>query len=140
MNYQDNDTLGMYSTDSNGAGPRTNKGPGPELMGADTLLGNDVYNLKGEDIGDIKEIMLDMRDGRVAYAVLAFTAFLSMGEKLFAVPWSALTLDTEHKRFTLNVDKDRLKDAPGFDKSRWPNMADQSWQKEIHTYYGTSQH
>ena len=136
MNYEDNDTFGMYT--NSGAGPTTKKGPGPELMGADTLVGNDVYNLKGEDIGDIKEIMLDMRSGRVGYAVLAFEPFLSMGEKLFAVPWNALTLDTEHKRFTLNVEKDRLKDAPGFDKKHWPNMADQTWQKEIHTYYGTA--
>jgi len=138
MNYQENDTFGMYNVDGNGAGPQARKGPGPELMGADTLVGNDVYNPKGEDIGDIKEIMLDMRNGRVAYAVLSFEPFLSMGEKLFAVPWNALTLDTEHKRFTLNVEKDRLKDAPGFDKSRWPNMADQTWQKQIHAYYGTS--
>lgn len=107
-------------------------------MGADTLVGSDVYNLKGEDIGDIKEIMLDMRSGRVGYAVLSFKPFLSLREKkLFAVPRGALTLDTEHKRFTLNVDKERLKDAPGFDRSHWPNMADQTWENEIHSYYRT---
>jgi sporulation protein YlmC with PRC-barrel domain len=95
-------------------------------MGADTLVGNDVYNQKNEDLGDIKEIMLDMRSGKVGYAVLSFGGFLGMGEKLFAVPWNALTLDTKNKRFVLNVEKDRLKDAPGFDKDKWPNMADQS--------------
>lgn len=138
MNYEDNDTFGMYSAGGNGAGPAVKKGPGPELMGAKTLVGNDVYNRKGEDLGDIKEIMLDMRSGNVGYAVLSFEPFLSMGEKLFAVPWKALTLDTKNKRFTLNVEKDRLKDAPGFDQSDWPNMADQSWQKAIHSYYGTT--
>jgi sporulation protein YlmC with PRC-barrel domain len=112
-------------------------GPGPELLGADTLVGNDVYNQKGEKLGDIKEVMLDMRSGRVAYAVLSFGGFLGMGEKLFAVPWNALILDTKNKRFVLNVEKDRLKEAPGFDKAHWPNMADQSWAKEIHSYYGT---
>lgn len=117
------------------AGPSTKKGPGPELMGAKTLIGNDVYNKQGDDIGDIKDIMLDMRDGRVSYAVLEFTAFFSTGAKLFAVPWSALRLDTENKRFVLDVAKDRLKDAPGFDKSHWPDMADQTWQNEIHGYY-----
>jgi len=106
-------------------------------MGANTLIGNDVYNHKAEDLGDIKEIMLDMRSGKVGYAVLSFGGFLGMGEKLFAVPWNALTLDTKNKRFVLNVEKDRLKDAPGFDKDKWPNMADQSWAREIHSYYGT---
>ena len=103
-------------------------------MGADTLVGNDVCNQKGEDVGDIKEIMLDMHNGKVSYAVLSFGGFLGMGEKLFAVPWGALTLDTKNKRFVLNVEKDRLKNAPGFDKDHWPDMADQSWAREIHSY------
>jgi len=136
MNYEERDTFGMYKV-GKGPGPNARRGPGPEMMGADTLVGNDVYNPKDEDLGDIKEIMLDMRSGRVAYAVLSFGGFLGMGEKLFAVPWKALILDTENKRFVLNVEKDRLKDAPGFDKDHWPNMSDQSWAKEIHSYYGT---
>ena len=60
-----------------------------------------------------------------------------MGEKLFAVPWNALTLDTKNKRFVLKLEKDRLTGAPGFDKDKWPNMADQSWASGIHSYYGT---
>ena len=87
--------------------------------------------------GDIKEIMLDVRSGTVSYAVLSFGGFLGMGEKLFAVPWNALTLDTVNKRFVLNVEKQRLENAPGFDKDSWPNMADESWASEIHTFYGT---
>ena len=128
MNYENQDVYGMY---------KEKHGPGPQLMGANTLNGNDVFNKQDEDLGDVKEIMLDMRSGRVSYAVLSFGGFLGMGEKLFAVPWSALTLDTKNKRFVLNVDKDRLKDAPGFDQNKWPNMADESWAKGIHSYYGT---
>ena len=67
----------------------------------------------------------------------SFGGFLSMGEKLFAVPWNALTLDTATRSFKLNVDKDRLKTAPGFDKDQWPNMADATWAQSIHAYYGT---
>ena len=141
MNYMDRDKFGMYkNSKSKAPGPVVRQGPGPELMGADTLVGNDVCNLKGEGLGDIKEIMLDMRSGKVGYAVLSFSPFFSMGEKLFAVPWNALTLDTENKRFTLNVEKDRLKTAPGFDKDHWPNMADQTWEKEIHSWYAAAPH
>lgn len=113
---------------------------GPAMMSAGSLTGDEVCNHKGEVLGDIKEIMLDMRSGRVAYAVLSYGGFLGMGEKLFAVPWNALTLDPENKRFVLNVEKDRLKDAPGFDKDQWPDMGDPSWSKGIHSYYGTTQH
>ncbi len=130
MSYLDRDTFGMYkSFDVNG--------PGPALMGADTLIGNDVYNQKEEDLGDIKEIMLDMRSGKIAYAVLSSGGFLGMGNKLFAVPWNALKLDTVNKRFVLNVEKDRLKDAPGFDKDAWPDLADPTWAARVHAYYGT---
>jgi len=130
MSYMDRDTYGIYKTHPGG-------GPGPGVMGADTLIGNDVYNAKEENLGDIKEIMLDMRTGKVNYAVLSFGGFLGMGEKLFAVPWNALKLDTVNERFILDVDKDRLKNAPGFDKDHWPDMADQNWQNKIHAYYKT---
>ena len=141
MNYEDRDTYGIYrGNGSSEPGPDLRHGPGPEMMGAHTLVGNDVYNPKDEKLGDIKEIMLDLRNGTVAYAVLSFGGFLGMGEKLFAVPWHALTLDTKNKRFVLNVEKDRLENAPGFDKDNWPNMADQSWAREIHSYYGVNLH
>src|SRR5665647_2261044 len=92
MNYEERDPYGMYKVNpisASGSGVR--QGPGPELMGANTLIGNDVYNQKDENLGDIKEIMLDVRSGRVRYAVLSFGGFLGMGEKLFAIPWSQLT-------------------------------------------------
>ena len=133
MNYLDRDTHGMYAR-------RDDHGPGPELMGADTLIGNDVYNHKEERLGDIKEIMLDVSTGSVAYAVLSFGGFLGMADKLFAVPWSALILDTRNKRFLLNVEKERLRDAPGFDKDDWPNMKDEVWASKVRSYYGTATH
>jgi sporulation protein YlmC with PRC-barrel domain len=132
MSYLDRDPYGMYTKYKG-----VDEGPGPRLMGADTLLGNDVYNRKGEDLGDIKEIMLDMASGRVAYAVLSFGGVLGIGDKLFAVPWEALKLDTKNKRFTMDVDKERLEMAPGFDKDRWPDMAEETWSREIHSFYGT---
>jgi hypothetical protein len=131
MNYQEQDTYGMYKS-------RTEGGPGPGLMGANTLDGNDVFNRKDEDLGDIKEIMIDMGTGRVAYAVLSYGGFMGIGDKLFAVPWHALTLDTTNKRFVLDVEKDRLDNAPGFDKDQWPDMADTAWAKEVHEYYGVT--
>ena len=130
MTYADRDRYGMYK-DTGSAGP------GPALMGADTLIGDSVVNNDDEDLGDIKEIMLDMRTGQVAYAVLAMGGFLGLGEKLFAVPWQALQLDTINKRFVLNIDKNRLQSAPGFDPDAWPDMGDVTWAQQIHSFYGT---
>lgn len=123
------------------SGPDSRHGPGPELMGAHTLIGNDVYNNDMLDLGDIKEIMLDMRTGRVSYAVLSFGGFfMGMGEKLFAVPWDALKLDTEKKCFVLDVKRERLEEAPGFDRNHWPDMADKTWEAGVHAFYGTHPH
>jgi hypothetical protein len=130
MSYMDRDKYGMYQG-------KTSAGPGPALMGADTLIGDSVVNGADDDLGDIKEIMIDMQSGHVAYAVLAFGGFLGMGEKLFAVPWQALHLDTANHRFVLNIEKERLKTAPGFDKDAWPDMGDMTWAKQIHSFYGT---
>jgi hypothetical protein len=107
-------------------------------MGANTLLGNDVYNTDGEDLGDVKEFMIDMVTGKVAYAVLSFGGVLGLGDKLFAVPWAALKLDTLNHRFTLSVLKSALKDAPGFDKAHWPSMSDKAWSTDVRKFYGTS--
>ena len=129
MNYMENEHYDMHKGVSVGSGS--------VLMGADTLVGYDVYNTEGQDLGDIKDIILNVFDGKVSYAVLEFGGFLGIGEKLFAVPWEALKLDAENKRFTLDVGKERLENAPGFDKDHWPNMADETWAKEVNAYYGT---
>jgi sporulation protein YlmC with PRC-barrel domain len=107
------------------------------VLSASSLAGDDVYDTKGEKLGSVKEIMLDTRAGKISYVVLSFGGFLSVGEKLFAVPWGALTVDTENKRLVMDTNEERLKEAPGFDKDNWPNMADPAWEKTVHAYYGT---
>jgi sporulation protein YlmC with PRC-barrel domain len=108
----------------------------PRVLAADTLTGDKVVNLQNEDLGKIEHLMIDLGTGRIAYAVLSFGGFLGMGDKLFAIPWSALTVDTLEKRFILQVDKELLKLAPGFDKEQWPNMADRAWGTQVFKYYG----
>lgn len=140
----DKDVNKTYNGDSANTyrkpGPDQSHGPGPLLMSAATLVGDDVYNTKGEALGDIKEIMIDTMSGTIAYAVVAVGGFLGMGNKLFAIPWKPLKLDTARKRFTLDISKERMKDAPGFDKDHWPDMADPRWNKDVRDFYGVTQH
>src|ERR1700674_3593003 len=85
------------------------------VLSASTLAGDQVQNSAGENLGKVDEIMIDIPSGRVAYAVLSFGGFLGMGNKLFALPWSALKLDEDEKCFVLDIDKKKLEHAPGFD-------------------------
>jgi sporulation protein YlmC with PRC-barrel domain len=110
--------------------------PTRRVMSAASLASDSVRNKTGEKVGSITDIMIDLPSGRVAYAVLSFGGFLGFGEKLFAIPWEALTLDEDNKWFILDVDKGTLENAPGFDKDNWPDMADASWGTDIHNYYG----
>ncbi|MCH7372956.1 PRC-barrel domain-containing protein [Aeromonas sp. MR16] len=116
---------------------KTGRRLGSRVLSASTLSGDDVYDPRGEKLGSIKELMLDIENGKVCYAVLSFGGFLSLGEKLFAVPWSALKVDTENKRFIMDTTEERMKNAPGFDRDNWANMADTSWEKSIYSYYDT---
>jgi sporulation protein YlmC with PRC-barrel domain len=107
-----------------------------QVLSAKTLAGDRVVNNRGEDLGKIEDLMIDLEAGRVAYAVLSFGGFLGVGDKLFAIPWGALRVDEAEKQFILNVDKELLKQAPGFDKNNWPDMTDPAWGAQLYGYYG----
>jgi len=107
----------------------------PKVLSASTLIGDGVRNPQGEDLGKIEELMIDLDNGRIAYAVLSFGGIMGIGDKLFAIPWSILKLSPEERKFILDVPKDMLKKAPGFDKDNWPDTGDRRWQEQIYTYY-----
>ncbi len=108
----------------------------PRFLSASTLSGDAIKNIQGESLGDLKDIMIDTASGKVSYAVLSFGGVLGLGDKLFAVPWESLAVDGENKHLVLNVSKERLKDAPGFDKDHWPNFADPAFAARMSGYYG----
>src|ERR1700685_1732706 len=101
-----------------------------------TLIGSSVVNAQNQDLGKIEDLVFDATSGRIAYAVLSFGGFLGMGDKYFAIPWNAFHFDLPQKRAVLNLDKMRFENAPGFDKDKWPNLADQQWGAIIYKHYG----
>ncbi|WP_321805626.1 PRC-barrel domain-containing protein [Burkholderia sp. BCC1993] len=117
---------------------RSAGGPGPDVMAAGTLEDDRVLTMDGDDIGKVTNIMLDIRSGRIAYAVVSSGGLLGFGDKLLAVPWNVLTLDAGRRCFVLPVSTERVRDAPGFEKDRWPTMADPAWAEELHAYYDAS--
>ncbi len=104
-------------------------------LSCSTLTGNAVRNAAGEDLGEIEDIMIDIDTGRIAYAVLSFGGILGMGDKLFAIPWEALQMSQEEHNFILNVSKDMLQKAPGFDKDNWPDTSDPEWNTRTREYW-----
>lgn len=107
-----------------------------QVLSSSSINGTEVQNMAREDLGKIQDLMIDLSEGRIAYAVLSFGGFLGMGDKYFAIPWEAFQVVQEEKVFLLNVPKEKLEQAPGFDKDKWPDFADTTWGQSIHEYYG----
>jgi len=107
------------------------------VVSASWITGEPVINRQGQDLGKIQDLVIDAKEGRLAYAVLSFGGFMGMGTKLFAMPWKAFEFsNTEHK-LILNVDKKQLETAPGFEKdAKWPDFADRAWGEGIYRHYG----
>lgn len=105
------------------------------VLSANTLKGDTIRNHAGEELGHLEEIVLDTDNGRIAYAVLAAGGFLGLGDKFFAIPWDMVSVDTESRELILDVEKEKLKDAPGFDKDNWPGTSDRSYIDDVYRYY-----
>lgn len=104
---------------------------------ASKIIGTDVRNRQGQKIGDIKDVVLDA-GGQIAYTVVSTGGFLGVGDRMHAIPWTALQKDGTNNYFVLDMDKERLKSAPGFDSRHWPNMADERWNTDTRNYYSTT--
>jgi sporulation protein YlmC with PRC-barrel domain len=105
------------------------------------LNGMEVKNSQGQSLGKIEELVIDVSTGKVAYAALSFGGVLGIGDKLFAVPWEQLTLKhgEDETHFVLDINKEKLAAAPGFNKDKWPDFANANWMQEINRYYQREQ-
>lgn len=116
---------------------RVEGNPTVSRLNAKLILGYEIRNPEGEDLGKVDNLMVNLQNGEVEYAVVEFGSFLGIGGKLFAVPFKELKLDADNKIFILNHDKEYLKKSPGFDKDHWPDTNDHSYFDNVTMYYGT---
>ncbi len=107
-------------------------------MRASELLGKSVRNKEGKDLGKVEDVLVSMNSGRVQYTVLSFGGFLGVGDKFFAVPLEAFDRSQQRDHLVLNVSEERLKNAEGFDKDKWPNYReDPSFFDKVRNTFGT---
>ncbi|WP_292443751.1 PRC-barrel domain-containing protein [Methylibium sp.] len=117
--------------------PQRPNGPGERLMSAGTLCGDRVVNRGGELLGTVSELLLDVDRGCIAYVVMAYGGFMGLGERLFALPWSALELNVERGWLILDAERSTFDTAPAFDKQHWPSTPDAQWHRDVHRHYGS---
>jgi sporulation protein YlmC with PRC-barrel domain len=103
---------------------------------ATSIIGDTVENPSGEKLGVIDNLMINLQTGQIEYAVLEYGSVLGIGGKLFAIPFRELQVKPSKHVFVLHREKEYLKNAPGFDKSHWPDTNDHSYFDDVDSYYG----
>lgn len=106
-----------------------------DLISSDKVEGTTVYNRAGEKLGSISEVMIGKRDGQVQYAVLSFGGLFGLGSDHYPLPWSMLDYEPEQGGYVVDIDKERLNDAPRYTRED-PPAYDRAYRENIYAYYG----
>lgn len=109
-----------------------------QLFQVADLVGAEIRNPQGEDLGEVEEMVVDVNDGSIRYAVVSYGGFLDLGDKLFAVPLKAMSLkhnEDGEAFFVVDIDEQRLENSEGFDDDNWPNFADTKFASSINKTY-----
>lgn len=106
------------------------------LQRATELIGMDVRNQQDEKLGTISDVIVDFQSGQAPFAVLSSGGFFGVGNRMLAIPTPSFQQNAGQDQFVLNMDRERLKSAPTFDKNNWPNMDESQWRSQIYSFYG----
>jgi sporulation protein YlmC with PRC-barrel domain len=104
--------------------------PATTLVRSGELIGKDVMTQMGDELGEVKDVVIDTRTGNVAFAVI------SSQDRLYPVPISMLSVDPGVDKLVLNIDKNRFVNAPSFTEDTWANITERQYGSQVYRYYG----
>ncbi|MBB3209195.1 sporulation protein YlmC with PRC-barrel domain [Rhodopirellula rubra] len=106
---------------------------------ASQLIGQNIYNKAEESIGEINDVVMDASTGKIAYVAVSYGGMLGLGDSLFAVPFKAFKCtkeqDGDDYHMCLDVTKQQLENAKGFNQDRWPAAADKQFMAGLNKMY-----
>ena len=108
------------------------------VISASKVTGTNVYNTAGEPLGEINDVMIDKRSGKIAYAIMSFGGFLGIGEQYHPLPWATLKYDTRQGGYVVGLTKEQLQGAPTYGHQDAPAWGDRAYETRIHDYYKTA--
>lgn len=116
---------------------RATQGARAVAMRVDNLTDLEVRDMQNEEVGKIKDLVVDLESGEIRYAALAVGGVLGVGDKLFAVPWKAFKVQKVEDEWValINAPAAKFENAPGFDDDNWPTFADENWQTTNDRFY-----
>jgi sporulation protein YlmC with PRC-barrel domain len=105
-----------------------------DVISSERVEGTNVYNVAGDKLGTIADLMIDKVSGQVRYAVMEFGGFFGLGTDRYPVPWSMLKYDTSRDGYVVPLDKSRLEGAPRY-SDEVPDY-DDVYRTNVDKYYG----
>ena len=108
-----------------------------ELIASNKVEGTAVYNTSGEQLGTINNFMVDKRSGQAQHAVMQFGGFLGIGADYYPIPWKMLTYSTDHGGYVVDLDKDKLNDAPSYSETEEPDY-NAGYGQQVYSHYGVT--
>lgn len=132
-NTQGNANRAQGATQPGAVNPQTQAG---RDFRASNVIGMNVRNPQNESLGEINDLIVDTTNGNVRYAVISFGGFLGMGDKLFAYPLNRFRIENRTNMLVLDVPREKLSNAPGFDRDRWPDWSSAEVRGEVDRFHG----
>lgn len=106
-----------------------------KLNPTNTLLKHGAMNDKGENLGKIEELLIDLETGRIMFAILSYGGFPGRS-KFFTVPWELLRFSAHDKKYILNVSRETIEKGAGYDSmDKVLEKADTNWLGDKYEYY-----
>jgi hypothetical protein len=110
--------------------------PTGRLIAASMVNGTSVYNLVGEKLGSVHDVLLDKMSGKAEFAIMSFGGFLGIGDRYHPLPWRILDYDPSLGGYKVDIDRRRLEGAPTYSASEFSLWDDPVHGRRVSDYYG----
>lgn len=104
------------------------------------VIGSKVKDSGGEEVGVIKDVVLDRGTGCLAYVVLSAGkgGTLTTETKTVAAPWSVFSAGSEPKTYVTRIERERIYSAPVWEASRSEEYTRTEYINNVYSYYGVA--
>jgi len=110
-----------------------------ELIRCSQLIDRTVQTEDGQNCGKIENLALDLQEGRPVYCIVNTSGVSGMNNKLIPVPFKALKFgEGRQGNVKVNVNKQRLLEAPEFNASGWNTIGDPKWGRTVHQHFNVN--
>jgi len=108
-----------------------------DLRRANQIIGEEIKDAHDQKLGKVKDLALDLQNGRIAEVIVATGGTIGMDEKLVAMPPESFICDRTEKALRLKGDQAQLKNAPEFRFAEWNKSIDPAMLSGTYQRFGT---